>query len=377
MNDFYHLMNKDKELLLFHLVPAPFTGGQRAVTDEKLVPAGEFPPGFDEIEQFIESRNYAKHKNHLKKWLAEWGMDTMQGFLDVTHGLSLNDTLWFRKKRSGLSWNDVSLYRNEFSDVAAHTAFETGLHGLRLSSTSPEFTSEGSFAKCWIREDDIYLYKKNGSGMEADYEAYSEYYAGQLAGILCKDSVSYDLTEFKGSVTSRCRMFTSESVGFMPLYKYLDGNRHYSYQEILELMRGYGLEEDYRRLIVLDGIIFNPDRHFGNLGFLVDNETFDILGLAPAFDHNMALFSQTADLFMTDEFIRQYGHKMGGRFEQVSAAMLTRPILRDLEDLHDFALSPHGKYDVPEERFQMLNRMVRRQISALRKSGIGYSSEKD
>ena len=41
---------------------------------------------------------------------------------------------------------------NETTVIISKTAFEKGLHGLKLSTTSPEFTSEGSFEKCWIRE---------------------------------------------------------------------------------------------------------------------------------------------------------------------------------------------------------------------------------
>ena len=33
----------------------------------------------------------------------------------------------------------------------AKMAFEGGLHGRHLSTTSPEYGTDGSFAKCWIR----------------------------------------------------------------------------------------------------------------------------------------------------------------------------------------------------------------------------------
>ena len=109
---------------------------------------------------WLEHRNYAKHKDHLKKWLKEWGMDTISGFLDISHALSLNDTLWIKRSDSNLCWKNINLYDNDFDDITAKTAFETGLNGLELSDTSPEFTMEGSFPKCWIKKDNsIYLYK--------------------------------------------------------------------------------------------------------------------------------------------------------------------------------------------------------------------------
>ena len=36
------------------------------------------------------------------------------------------------------------------NEKIAKTAFEGGLHGRHLSTTSPEYGTDGSFAKCWI-----------------------------------------------------------------------------------------------------------------------------------------------------------------------------------------------------------------------------------
>ena len=130
-----------------------------------------------------------------------------------------------RPENANLHWSEINLYTNDFSDIVSRTAFETGLHGLKLSSTSPEFTSEGSFAKCWMKEKDgIYLYKKGSDGFaNSGLEPYSEYYASQAADILCRESVMYDLFKYKGALVSRCRMFTSEKEGFVPFYRYVSG----------------------------------------------------------------------------------------------------------------------------------------------------------
>ena len=153
----YLLLNKDRVLLSFSVRRDDF--GQDVCSElERYAP---LPPGFVSIENWIDRRNYAKHKEHLRRWLHEWQIDNVKGFLDITHALGLNDTLWVKQSSSSLTWPEVSLYSNDFNDVAAVTAFSKGLQGLRLSSTSPEFTSEGSFAKCWVRDgSNVLLYKK-------------------------------------------------------------------------------------------------------------------------------------------------------------------------------------------------------------------------
>ena len=49
---------------------------------------------------------------------------------------------------------------------------------------------------------------------------------------------------------------------------------------------------DYIRMLYLDTLIANPDRHTGNFGLLRDPQSGTLLGLAPLFDHNMALISR-------------------------------------------------------------------------------------
>ena len=44
-------------------------------------------------------------------------------------------------------------------------------------------------------------------------------------------------------------------------------------------------------IFFFDAIIFNTDRHLGNFGYLIDNDTNEIVGAAPIFDNGYGLFS--------------------------------------------------------------------------------------
>lgn len=363
----YLLMNKNRPLLSFYAKEVNgFTQLQETETyvDSKLL-----PPKFSNIDTWISNRNYAKHKEHLQEWLHEWGIDNAVGFIELTHALSLNDSLWVKPETSSLTWEQVNLYTNDFTDVVSVTAFETGLHGLKLSTTSPEFTSEGSFEKCWIKETDgIYLYKKGSSGFaNAGLEAYSEYYASQLSGTLCRSFVPYELVQFKKSLVSRCKMFTTENEGFIPIYKFLNPDKVYNYPQLLDFCATYHCEENFRRMIILDAIIFNVDRHLGNFGFIVDNDTFEILHFAPVFDHNMALLARAmqSDLDDFEHYYRGLGHKIGGEFVDVARKLLTPEIRPDVEKLTDFSFTENVKYNLPPERLDFLTKAVRRQISGI------------
>lgn len=249
--------------------------------------------------------------------------------------------------------------------------------GESLFIVSPEFTAEGSFPKCWIREgESIYLYKRGGYGVSgAGLEPYSEYYASQISRRLCRTWVDYDITEYKGSIVSRCKMFTSMQQGFVPAYKLFDMSRYCGYEEILKFCSSLGAEEDFRRMVVLDAVILNVDRHMGNFGFIVDNDTFQILAFAPVFDHNKSLLSCAAetDFAAFDKYRQGIGHMLGGAFTDVARRLLTPAIRRDLETLTDVSFTPQdkmeegapwpaAKYGLPRERLSFLSKAVREQV---------------
>lgn len=366
----YYLMNKEQPLLSFYITEE--YGNKTAYQDELYVQSSLLPVGFSDIQSWLGRRNFAKHKAHLRKWLKEWRLDDLEGFIQVTQGLSLNDTFWIRPENSQLRWDEINLYANDFSDIVSRTAFETGLHGLKLSSTSPEFTSEGSFEKCWIREEDgIYLYKKGSSGFaNSGLEPYSEYYASQIARVLCRESVDYDLIKYKGTFVSRCKMFTSEKEGFVPFYRYMSGKSSVRYREVIEFCEKYDCADDFKNMILLDSIIWNQDRHLGNFGFIVDNDTQEILRFAPVFDHNMSLLSKAMEQDLWEEFenyVKEYdiGHKLGGDFLPVGRSMMTEKLTEDLKQLRNFEFTLHEKYNLPELRIRFLNKLVQEQARKL------------
>ena len=49
---------------------------------------------------------------------------------------------------------------------------------------------------------------------------------------------------------------------------------------------------DYVKMIFLDTICANPDRHTNNFGLLRDVKTGKLVGLAPNYDNNMALIAR-------------------------------------------------------------------------------------
>ena len=376
MKNIFFLMNKNKKILSFKSNPIRFGGFSFDVVESYDEP---LPLSFSKqnsgLEEWIRKRKSPSNRRHIEALLNKLGATTTEGFIRVSHALGLNDTFWIKSEDENLSWEDVSLYRNKFNDVIAQIAFDGFMSDRVFSSPSPELSTDGTYAKCWDRLEDgnIYLIKRGNENFgEAGCEPYSEYYASQIAEIICPKAVKYDLLERENSrtgkseVVSNCKLFTSEKTGYLPFVRITD--RIYQDAEIERTYEAYGYGDEFHRMLVLDAIILNTDRHQGNHGFLIDNDTQKIVGAAPVFDHNQSLLS---DLNNT-RFMSEYEEKLTCKFPRIGVdfissakQVLTDDIISDLKNLRGFKFTKHPKYNLPNERLEVLEKIINKQIDLL------------
>lgn len=361
-NRMFYLLNKDNLLARFHI-----TGEGPLETikiDEQL---SEMPQWISNLGEFIENRRAPKKRENIAKLLEMSGCHTLYGWLSITHALSLIDTYWVKPVDSELTWEKVSLYTHEFNEVVAKTAFEGGIHGYNLSTTSPEYGTDGTFAKCWVRENGIIKLMKRGStgARNAGLEPFSEFYTSQIARELRLDHVDYDLKKHGSRVCSVCDAFTSENVGYLP-FAGID-TRSSTIPRVLSIFEEYGLKQKATDMFIFDAVIFNEDRHKGNFGFLVDNDSNEILDMAPLFDHNIAMlcYAEQDDFDRIDSYLSEKGPCIGGEFVEDARALLYPEMRKKLQSLHGFQFERHPKYNLPEKRLGALERVINRQIEQI------------
>ena len=142
----YVLMNKDSAILSFLCSRNEF---DEPSFQELFWQVAYRPIGYKSLISFLERRKAPKHREHIQRLLERYGCDDLEGFLNVTHAVSLNDTFWVKKADSDLTWDQVSLYRNEFDQLISEAAFDGSASSSELSTTSPLFGTDGNYAKCW------------------------------------------------------------------------------------------------------------------------------------------------------------------------------------------------------------------------------------
>ena len=175
--------------------------------------------------------------------------------------------------------------------------------------------------------------------------------------------VNYGLSRFKGRICSTCRLFTSDKYGYIP------AGRVVSREEALKDPR-------FADVFFFDAIIFNTDRHMGNFGYLVDNDTNEIVGAAPIFDNGYGLFSLAIDRIgdQYDEFadLRKF-------ISRVYPALytnwlgfpsgLTPEMKARLSALRGFRLKRHPKYNLSSRRIAAIEDFIQKRVREILEFG--------
>ena len=352
----YYLLNKDVKVARFHISELG-----TPVIDNVYT---KLPYWLDDLSIFISNRRAPKNRENIEQLLKMSGCDTIEGYLDITHALSLIDTFWVKQIDSPLNWDSVSLFIHEFNETIAEAAFEGKLQGVEFSTTSPEYGTDGSFAKCWVRENSIIKMLKRGSSgaRNAGLEPYSEFYASQLVKEFTNHYVGYGLRSRQGKVYSVCDCFTDEQYGYLPYAAIDRGNT--SIDKVLRKMDNIGFLDKVKTMFIIDAIIFNEDRHKNNFGFLVDNDKQEILDMAPLFDHNISLlpYTEEEDFHNLEKYLFMKGPRIGDDFFIIAKYCLTPETRKVLIRLKDFEFTRHPKYNLPEWRLKELENLVQRNI---------------
>lgn len=307
------------------------------------------------LRKWIEKRKIPTHRKYAKRILASAGIDEkdLVSYIDISLGLSLNDSFWIVPADKDYKWKDFNLYQNDFNQALELTAFGITSPNLSKINTSPEFTTNGALPKCWHRENNqICLYKGTSKMNDGADEPYTEFYMAQVADIMGFEYVSYHLTEFYGNIVSTCPIFTSENDGYLPMYFCLNEiERKYTGVELVNAVYSLYDNDKFDDLMVFDALICNTDRHLGNFGMIIDNDTNELKHPAPIFDNGLSMMTYIG--FNELDHMKNEISNITGYFrfkfdEQLSLFVQLRHI-PNLEKLSQFEFKKHSEFNLSDE----------------------------
>lgn len=275
-------------------------------------------------------------------------------YIDVSLGLSLNDSFWIIPADKEYKWSEYNLYDNKFDEALKLVTFKGESYKITGLTTSPEYTTNGMLKKCWHRENNkIYLLK----GSTPQYanggkDSFCEYYMSQIAKILGLDCVEYDLKEFHNEIVSSCKLFTSEKEGYCPVYyfmdkKSLDKNKG----ELIEVVEKIFTKDKLDDILFFDALIYNADRHLSNFGMIINNDTLEILRPAPIFDNGFSMINylMESELDNIDKALKDKKSFFGYNFDEQLSASVQKRHYDGLKKLSAFTFTRHKEFNLDEK----------------------------
>ena len=326
------------------------------------------------LSRWLRHRTIPKNRAFVHAFLAKCNLNSNRpmNIIQVCKGLSLNDSYWVVEDGDEVPYAKVNLYDNPFSNILANIAFTGYGSSFRASLlSSPEFTTNGMLRKCWRRiSGKVYLFKGGTEGASnTGFEPYSEFYASQIAEAMGINAIPYGLSKWKGVLCSTCELFTDKDTAYVPVERIVTKGGMKAVQKYYEQL-GPEFEDALRDMILLDAVICNTDRHFGNFGFLVDNRANKIVAPAPLFDHGNSLFNLAGmDTWEDDSALQMYIDTLVPSvydgFIETAKNMMTGAQKEKLRHLVDFKLKKHRRYNLPAQRLRMIEEQIQKRVREL------------
>ena len=207
------------------------------------------------------------------------------------HALSLTDVYWIKLNGENTCFADLSLFRHSLSgafvDVCLNGKPLTVQNAelIKPNDVAGDIGTQGVAPKAWIREDNGFFLLKNGD--ERDVKA--ELLASKIARCFNVQSVHYEPSIFDGKAVSKSRIVTSEDESIVPMdaVDVYCVNHDLDRDDFVLKTDAYG----YHIMNLIDYLVGNTDRHWGNWGFLVDNNTNKLTTLHPLMDFNKSFLA--------------------------------------------------------------------------------------
>lgn len=276
---------KDYYVMSGDTIVAKWEKGELTVLDETLLPL--YLKRVHNADMWLQTRAIDSHRTNsrlLKKALRLKEKNDLSTVIHV-NGATITDNYWIKEFSSSLCYDDIKFTDDYFHKLALKGSYKAFDRAMKRPNTrTPELTNIGSFEKCWRLIDGKWWLIKSANQKERFSEMFI-YKFGEALGMnmaiyeTAKDSIkSLDFTD-------------GASVNFEPASAFMGDNE--DYEDVFSKLQEICPQAipDYVRMLFLDTIVVNPDRHTENFGLLRDIHTGELLGLAPLFDHNLALIS--------------------------------------------------------------------------------------
>jgi len=298
-------MNKNAELFDMEMINGNIYKTENVREEnKKLLPVFLMDLKNDRIDvgnviKWWRSRRILASRDGINKLFFNLGNISLDALSEKSLGLSLSDQYWLKPSKN-IKWKDINFFQNDFSEDIGNLLITGDWSGGSL--ISPDNSSDGAVKKRWkIIGGERYLIK-GSSDPFYQTEPFREVFASKISELLFQNAsndftVKYNLiwddnNKTGKKVYSSCKNFVTVDTEYVPFTHFREiESTSYKCEHFEFCKKIYG-EYQYilDLLLILDYIILNEDRHFGNFGMIRNANTGEFIKPAPVFDTGSSLF---------------------------------------------------------------------------------------
>lgn len=296
-------------------------------------------------------------------------------------GLSLSDQYWIRPSAS-VRWEEVNFFTNKFSEDIGKLLVEGNWNNGSL--VSPDNTSDGVVKKKWKIINGKRCLLKGSSNIITQPQPYREVFASKVAQILFKTFdpsmvVPYWITVEDEKAGSRaysvCENFITPDTEYVSFNQinafYKKENKMSQFQFCRSFYGDKAFVLDL--MLILDYIVLNEDRHYGNFGMIRSAITGEFLGPAPVFDTGSSLYYDSTRLNVESVESKPFHKSFSQQIKLVATSYYRGPIQEVKDNInHIFRTAFSGSPEGSERLTSMLN-SVNKQLDSLLTNSVQSS----
>ena len=265
----------------------------------------------NKLRAWWNERSIPTSRSGIKEAMSLLETTSLLSLVVKCFGFSLSDSYWIKPFGSSLTWEDNNFFENDFSSDIGNVLFHNKQKNKKLNYSSPDSTSVGNLQKRWSIFDDERVLIKGGSKTFRQ-EPINEVVASMVARELEIPSVRYMTYEIGGLPYSVCVDFVKPGEDFVSAFQVVNTLKRSNNDSLFthfvkccEYLKIENYQRYLNRLLVLDFIIANEDRHLNNFGFIRNVEDKRAFRPAPIFDSggSFGFDKQTSQIFSFDNIV--------------------------------------------------------------------------
>lgn len=196
--------------------------------------------------------------------------------------VSLTDIYWVKREEETALFSEVNLYENHLDNAFVDVSLRGKQMTVEIQSLARDLSTNGCFPKAWVRREKKFFLLKDGGTDAVEREI--------LASKVCRcfrcPQIIYREGVYDGEKVSVSELITSlcNSIVSREAFEVYAVNQEFDALEYILKLDEY----DFYMMNILDYLVGNTDRHWGNWGLLIDNRTNQAISLHALMDFNQA-----------------------------------------------------------------------------------------